>query len=186
MIKKSREMFVAAAKLSIVRSLCGGKVELYASEDCKVVAGFVGKRAKPSMYYRFSSVEKAAEYADKWVSEEAEKIEKSAAANAAVKVGDLFVSSWGWEQTNVDFYSVVAVSGSMVSLKALKAKKVYSSDMAGKSFPKVGEFASDVVIRRKLLSGGSRATVKINSCAFADCVDMNEVLMNGKYFSEYA
>lgn len=186
MMKKTREMFVAAAKLSLVRALCGGKIEVYASEDCTIVAGFVGKRAKPSMYYRFSTVEKAAEYADKWVAEESEKIEKSAAANAAVKVGDLFVASWGWEQTAIDFYVVASVSGSMVSLKQLKARKEYSGSMVGKSYPIFGSEGDSPIIRRKLLAGGSRATVKINSCAFADCADADAVLLNGGYFSEYA
>lgn len=37
----------------------------------------------------------------------AQKIQKAALA-ASVKVGDLFVDSWGYEQTNVDAYQVVA------------------------------------------------------------------------------
>lgn len=184
MMKKTREMFVAAANLSLVRTLCGGKIEVYASEDCTIVAGFIGKRAKPSMYYRFSTVEKAGAYADKWVADEAEKIKKAEAVSA--KVGDLFVASWGWEQTAIDFYVVVSVSGSMVSLKQLKARKEYTGSMVGKSYPIFGSEGDSPIIRRKLLAGGSRAAVRINSCAFADCADANDVLLNGVYFSEYA
>lgn len=45
--------------------------------------------------------------------EAAEKVpEKEQAANEyGVKVGDMFVCSWGWEQTNVDFFQVVALVG---------------------------------------------------------------------------
>lgn len=36
----------------------------------------------------------------------AEKVNKY-----GVKVGDIFSASWGWEQTNVDFFQVVALAG---------------------------------------------------------------------------
>lgn len=31
--------------------------------------------------------------------------------NGTVSVGDVFVSSWGYEQTNVNFYQVISVHG---------------------------------------------------------------------------
>jgi hypothetical protein len=38
------------------------------------------------------------------------------AAFEATKVGDVFVSSWGYDQTNVDFYKVVAKTASRVKV----------------------------------------------------------------------
>lgn len=39
--------------------------------------------------------------------------EKAAAAfRESLRVGDILYSSWGWEQTNIDFYQVVAIRGS--------------------------------------------------------------------------
>lgn len=38
----------------------------------------------------------------------------------AVKVGDFFVSSWGYDQTNVDFYKVVGLTKSGKSVRVQK------------------------------------------------------------------
>ena len=43
--------------------------------------------------------------------------EKAAAAfRESLRVGDILYSSWGWEQTNIDFYQVIAIRGSAVDL----------------------------------------------------------------------
>lgn len=39
---------------------------------------------------------------------------------AAVQVGDYFYSSWGYDQTNVDFYKVVGMTASGKSVKVQK------------------------------------------------------------------
>lgn len=36
-------------------------------------------------------------------------------------VGDILYSSWGYEQSNVDFYQVVAVKGSMITVREIGA-----------------------------------------------------------------
>lgn len=43
--------------------------------------------------------------------------EKAAAAAESVSVGDIFASCWGYEQTNVEFYEVVAKSGCFVTVR---------------------------------------------------------------------
>lgn len=58
-----------------------------------------------------------------------QKVEKKAAApkkaekvnKFGVQVGDLFYSSWGWEQTNVDFFQVVALVGET----SVRVREVY-------------------------------------------------------------
>lgn len=68
-----------------------------------------------------------------------------------VKVGDLFSSSWGWEQTNVDFFQVVALVGArsvrvrevhpqMVSeagISGMSADRAYKLPEAGEMLPPV-------------------------------------------------
>ena len=45
--------------------------------------------------------------------------------NGGLKVGDYLESSWGYDQTNVDFYKVVALVGkTMVSIVPVKGKIV--------------------------------------------------------------
>ena len=37
----------------------------------------------------------------------------------SLRVGDILYSSWGWEQTNIDFYQVIAIRGCTVRLRQL-------------------------------------------------------------------
>lgn len=68
--------------------------------------------------YRFGNQEQLNEYIEKYISNKEKSVkdaEKRKAENKArdlkereaVKVGDIFCYSWGWEQTNVNFYQVV-------------------------------------------------------------------------------
>ena len=43
---------------------------------------------------------------------------------ALVNIGDIFVSSWGYEQTNVDFYQVVEKKGSSVVIREICARSI--------------------------------------------------------------
>lgn len=48
------------------------------------------------------------------------KTTKPAVNKYGVKVGDVFYSSWGYEQTNIDFYQVIALKGAtMVTLQKI-------------------------------------------------------------------
>jgi hypothetical protein len=49
---------------------------------------------------------------------------------AAVKQGDLFRCSWGYDQTNVDFYQVVDVSpsGATIKVRAVRQDVVSASE----------------------------------------------------------
>ena len=46
-------------------------------------------------------------------------------------VGDLFYSSWGYDQTNIDFYEVVAMKGITVTVRRCKSVQVSYSNMQG-------------------------------------------------------
>jgi len=61
------------------------------------------------------------EMKDKRKQEKRENISK-------IKVGDLFSSSWGYEQTNVDFYQVVAVKGKSFTIRQIKSRTIDGSE----------------------------------------------------------
>lgn len=48
-----------------------------------------------------------------------------------VKVGDFFYTSWGYDQTNVDFYKVVGMTASGKSVKVQKWSSASVSDDGG-------------------------------------------------------
>jgi hypothetical protein len=72
------------------------------------------------------------------------------ANNHPLKLGDILVSSWGYDQTNVDFYQVVKISKSSVSIRQIKATVTPSESIAmtGASVPVVGEFQSEPFTKR--------------------------------------
>ena len=48
-----------------------------------------------------------------------------------VKVGDMFSSHWGYNQTNVDFYMVVKVTGKSAWLASMNKTRTYDGSMSG-------------------------------------------------------
>lgn len=81
-----------------------------------------------------------------------------------VEVGDVFSSSWGWEQTNVDFYEVVALtpSGKSVRLRKIGKSSVPGSGgfMSRNVIARPGEFISNVVTTKRLRYHGDTYAAK--------------------------
>ena len=78
---------------------------------------------KVAFNYRFATVERMIEYVENWIAAEIghevvkaeRRVQRAAERKAAVaeaagntNVGDIFVNSWGYDQTNVNAYQVVA------------------------------------------------------------------------------
>jgi hypothetical protein len=53
----------------------------------------------------------------------------------SVKVGDMFSSHWGYDQTNVDFYMVVKVTGKSAWLASMDKTRTYDGTMSGTCRP---------------------------------------------------
>ena len=89
--------------------------------------------------YVFGSFERMNQYLEEFLAglerakkvKEERKIARAAAKAAAlesVKVGDLFVASWGWEQTNVDAYQVVEKKGATVARREIALESIEGSE----------------------------------------------------------
>lgn len=57
-----------------------------------------------------------------------------------LKPGDVVVNSWGYDQTNVDFYQVTRTTAHFVWVRKLKAKTTETGFMAGPTSPLLGQF----------------------------------------------
>lgn len=108
-----------------------GSKTLYETDECvvysRVVEGRVmaiayeGNSKNPSWHYRFKSLEELDQYASEWSLKTTKRrkehkqrvIERRKNRNQphTLKVGDILYSSWGYEQTNVDFYQVTKLKG---------------------------------------------------------------------------
>lgn len=61
-----------------------------------------------------------------------------------VKIGEVFVASWGYEQTNVDFYQVIGLTAKSVRLRAIAQERTAD----GYTTPIENKFIGDVFTRR--------------------------------------
>jgi len=95
------------------------KLEFHISTDPEFVARcYRGRKSKPSWSFRFKNeenmeariAEEIQSAQDELDSKKAYKAEQDKIKDT-IKVGDLFCYSWGWEQTNVNFYQVIAKKG---------------------------------------------------------------------------
>lgn len=75
---------------------------------------------------------------------------------AKIKKGDVLVSTWGYDQTNVDFYRVTRVTKTMVEVEALETIKVEDPNgfMTYTATPGegAGEWAGEKPFWRKVLN----------------------------------
>lgn len=123
--KPDRDFYVRAgakpvnsARIDATKAMC----YLYTQVDGRIaVIYFLGKQSYPIQVYTYTCTEAALIATDKYYKRVAENLaardeskKATAKAKAAAKdefegvVGSIFVSSWGYEQTNVDAYQIVA------------------------------------------------------------------------------
>lgn len=122
---------VIAARGTNIKSWTQGKVDIttYTSANGSPAAlVFVGKANKPTLYCTYftaddrdSAVMTVIENVDRRDSETKARRSERVAPHT-LKVGDILSCSWGYDQTNVDFYQVVALKGTtMVSAREIRA-----------------------------------------------------------------
>lgn len=80
------------------------------------------------------------------------------------KVGDILVSSWGYDQTNVDFYIVNAVTRGMVTIEEIGSTPVPGSEgFMSQTVVANPDWRSGEITKHRVTS----ASVKIESYAYA-------------------
>lgn len=125
-------------------------IEVY-HEGATSAKGFAGKRAKPDFYLRFRSAERRDEYIAEWIAGIKAAAERKAAQKQAaaewrhgLKIGDIFECSWGYEQTNVDYYEVTALIGQhMVEVREIGRQAEETGFMSGSCVPAPGHYLTD-------------------------------------------
>lgn len=84
-----------------------------------------------------------------------------------LQIGSILVCSWGFEQTNVDFYQVTDATAQSVTLIQIKsALREGTAPMTGKSKPVPNSFIS-TAFRRRVKPCHRGYCVKINNYSWA-------------------
>jgi hypothetical protein len=135
--------------------------------------GFLGRAQSP--YQGSTFCFRTAEQRMRWVaglfnaatSEAKYRQEREAAKTAArakphgLKVGDVLRSSWGYDQTNVDFYQVTALIGSQtVEYRPIGQESEQTEFMQGECVPCVGKFTGPAK-RARVSTYGERDSISV-------------------------
>ncbi len=88
----------------------------------------------------------------------------------APKMNDILVCSWGYDQTNIDFYMVVDVTKASVKIRKLYKKTVPGTD---KVEPNTAMFNGTAILTKRFRAryDGVGYTVKISDYSAADLWD---------------
>jgi hypothetical protein len=109
--------------------------------------GFRGKALKPAFHERYSTAEHRAQVVQEWIGRLQKYADEKVAAREAkkawqhgLKVGDIFVCSWGYDQTNIDYFEVVGLHGKSVDVLEIGCQSVEVAWAQGKSVPAPGQY----------------------------------------------
>ena len=85
-----------------------------------------------------------------------------------MKQGDIFVSSWGYDQTNVDFYEVVKVAAKTVTLIPIERKVQLKGFMRYTAMPIPGS-GKGKAFRRRIIDCFDVPAVASPATRLRDC-----------------
>ena len=119
-----------------------GTVYCYLDRSGRFAAvAYWGKQSKATWHHYFSTTEqrdaKIGEFRHSLHSHQTLKATRKVERNAphTLKVGDIIVNSWGYDQTNIDFYAVVKTSEHFVWLHPVAAEGRETGFMCGDIWP---------------------------------------------------
>jgi len=107
------------ARVEYPEGLPGAEIHRYENggnlPDVPYAAVFGGKRTKPDWHYRFRTEERREEKIAEWIENQKGRLVDTKNRRAehngghTLEVGDVLSGSWGYDQTNVDFYQIMEV-----------------------------------------------------------------------------
>ena len=147
--------------------------EIYLFNHGKPAAmGFGGKRAAPDFHFTFADELKRNNYVSRYIDtlrdRKKTKDERKAKAKAfehTLKADDILYSSWGYDQTNIDFYQVTKLVGK----KSIELRKIsgaidhHDGCQSNMVVGRPGAFLGEAKLKR--VQEGNR--VKVRSFAWA-------------------
>ena len=150
----------------------------YTNNGNPCAIAFHGKAQKPDWHYQFKNTEQRDRQIQELVDGRRAHAERKAERAAdkkkphGLEVGNILVSSWGYDQTNIDFYEVVAVKGANIDIQPVSSTVTESGEGYDHVAPVPGETYGRVRTKRPTRFGET-VSVKITSFAYAYIWDGN-------------
>jgi len=113
------------------------------------VIAYGGKRSRADFHFSYKTVEQAHDKIENWFSNLQARRELMLTRRAEsfaphiFKVGDIVTNSWGYDQTNVDWYRVVRTSRRFVWLQDICCETEETGFMSGQSAPAIDTSSED-------------------------------------------
>lgn len=131
--------------------------------------GFAGKAQKPLFHEQYQSESSRKRAVEEYIESRRRLLvmkekarEEKRGWQHNVQVGDIFYTSWGYDQTNIDFYEVVDVRGSIIVVREIDSVVVSSGAGSESVMAEPGDFIGPPT-RVKVQKAGNQATFKIGT-----------------------
>ena len=153
-VLKSDKNFVIS-EFKVIRDDKYALMITYLLNERPILLAWAGTKHKPSTHKRYISIESREEAIQKLnesISNKETKTENE--GHQCINIGDIFVSSWGYEQTNIDFYEVTGKKGkSTLLLREIFQNRTYEKNgMSGKCSPIPGKYLGNEIIKKRFNS----------------------------------
>jgi hypothetical protein len=138
-------------------------------------AAFTGKSNKAIWFTQFATQSNRIEEIRKTIERRKEQLaakerarQQKADFQHNVKVGDIFYCSWGYDQTNIDFYQVTQVKGKNVVIREIGKVSPGGDVTSERVVADPNEFVGPPMLKRlQQAGGGDRVYIKVHSFANA-------------------
>lgn len=169
-----RESTIPKGATKVSHKASDAVVYLYQSERGRLAAiAFHGNRAaKPDWRFSFRSEAEREAHIRHFFERRAEVLARKVEARAArsaphrLQLGHVLVASWGYDQTNINFYQVTRLVGrNSVELRELHQLIEQGEAWAtGKAMPRIDDFKGEPFLRR--VDAATRS-IRVSKCQWA-------------------
>ena len=148
---------------------------VFVHKEKMIATAFSGKKATPDWSYRFRDERERRKYIQDYfvkckqsqelkIERAAARINKKKEFFASIKEGDIFVDSWGYDQTNIDYYVVTKKLKASIKIKQIGKNVEYGEFSTNKVTPNPLHFLSSGEEMTKIPQDGH---IKINGYRYA-------------------
>ena len=161
----NRESYIPDGAQAVPADGTDAAIYIYEGDSAPYAITFHGRAQKPDWHYRFRNfAHRAARVAAFFDSRRSRaainaeyKAQRTKPRNLAV--GDILCATWGYDQTNVDFYQVTALIGrASVEIHNIAGRSENTGDMTGQCWPARDAFIGDPM--RKRVSHGNSVKIR--------------------------
>lgn len=163
-----KERFIPKGAVKVAAKNSPAFVYIFESAGQPCARAFPSEKAiNPVWKYRFRSLAEREKCVREFFASQAARAARKAEAAAKkaayvhdYKPGQILKGSWGYDQTNVDYFEVVGVKGKMLEIRELQqARKGDGFGGSSKCVPLPGSFASEEIYRVRAQERGIKSPI---------------------------